>query len=112
MPRIEMTMSAGYQFTAPSVLRKTLGLRPGDKVIIDTDMAPMTVEKAATREEQVKEMVAEFDRLNKEFSERQTPEQKEFAEMAKGWTISQYHEYIDNLPETKTYIKEKYGVEV
>ncbi len=112
MPRVEMTMSAGFQFTAPSVLRKTLSLVPGDKIIIDTDKTPITIEKAETREEQVKRMVAEFDRLNEEHRKRMTPEQKKFAEMSKGWTINQYHEYFDSLPETKAYIKEKYGVEV
>ena len=36
--------------------------------------------------------------------------QKKRIEMSKGWTINQYHEYIDKLPETKAYMKEKYGV--
>lgn len=110
MPRIEMTMSAGFQFTAPSALRKEWGLNPGDKIIVDTDRN--TVEKAETQEEQVKRVFAELDRLKAEREAKMTLEQKKFAEMSAGWTVNQYREYFDNLPETKAYIKEKYGVEV
>jgi len=31
-------------------------------------------------------------------------------EMTKGWTVNQFHQYFDSLPETKAYIKERYGV--
>ena len=112
MPRVEATLSAGYQFTAPSVLRKALGLKPGDKIVFDTDKPVITVEKAETREERVRRVCAELDALKVEREKHMTPEQKKFAEMSKGWTINQYHEYFDNLPETKAYIKEKYGVKV
>lgn len=112
MPRVEATMSAGFQITMPSLLRKELNLKPGDKIVFDTDKKNITVEKAATQREQVKAMLAEFDRLNEEHRKRMTPEQKRFAKMSKGWTIGQYHEYYDNLPETEAYVKEKYGVQI
>lgn len=103
-------MSAGFQFTAPSLLREKLGLQPGDKIVFDTDKEVITVEKAETKEERIKRMFAELDRIREEQWRQMTPEQRKFAEMSKGWTVRQYHEYIDNLPETKACIKEKYGV--
>lgn len=112
MPRVEATMSAGFQITVPSLLRKKLDLKPGDRVVFDTDRKAITVEKAETQEEQVKAMVAEFDRLNEEHRKRMTPEEKKFAKMAAGWTVNQYHEYFDDLPETDLYMKEKYGIQV
>lgn len=110
MPRVEATLSAGYQFTAPSLLRNKLNLKPGDKVVFDTDKAVVTVEKAETREETIKRVFAELEKMKIEREKHMTPEQKEFAKKTAGWTMSQYHEYIDNLPETKAYLKEKYGV--
>lgn len=110
MPKIEATMSAGYQITVPSVVRKLLGLEPGDKLAFDTDAKSMTVEKAETREEKIKRIFAELDDMKREREKRMTPEQKAFAKKTAGWTVNQYHEYYDNLPETKAYIKEKYGV--
>lgn len=110
MPRLEVTMSAGYQVTVPSALRKLLNLKPGDKLVFDTDAQKPTVEKALTREEQIKMIFAELERLNVEHRKHMTPEQKKFAEMSAGWTVRQYHEYFDNLPETQAYLREKYGV--
>lgn len=110
MPRVEATMSAGFQFTMPSLLRKELGLKPGDKIVFDTDKKNITVEKAETHEEKVRRAFAELDRLKVEREKRMTLEQKEFAKMSAGWTVNQYHEYFDNLPETRAYLEEKYGV--
>lgn len=110
MPRVEATLSAGYQFTAPSLLRSKLNLKPGDKVVFDTDKVVVTVEKAETREEKIKRTFAKLAEIRAEQEARMTPEQREFAKKTAGWTMSQYHEYIDNLPETKAYLKEKYGV--
>ncbi len=110
MPKIEATMSAGYQITVPSAVRKLLDLKPQDKIVFDTDKKQITIEKAETREEQIKRIFAELDDMKREREKRMTPEQKAFAKKSAGWTINQYHEYYDNLPETKAYIKEKYGV--
>jgi len=110
MPRIEATMSIGYQMTVPSALRKRLGLKPLDKLVFDTDKAEVTVEKGESREEKIKHILEDLDHLKKEREKTMTPKQKKFAEMSRGWTINQYHEYFDNLPETQEYIKEKYGV--
>lgn len=112
MSRVEATMSAGFQITVPSLLRKKLDLKPGDWVVFDMDGDVVRVEKSETREEKIKRAFAELDKLKAEREKEMTPEQKKIVKMTKGWTINQYHEYFDNLPETKAYLKEKYGVKV
>lgn len=106
MPRVEATMSAGFQFTMPSLLRKELGLKPGDKIVFDTDKKNITVEKAETHEEKVRRAFAELAKWRESLPD----EVKESIKKHAGWTVNQYHEYYDNLPETKTYLEEKYGV--
>ena len=110
MPKIEVTMSNAFQITVPSAVRKALDLKPKDKLVFDTDRKQIVVEKGESREEKIRRVFAEFGRLNEEHKKRMIPEQKKFAEMSAGWTVNQYHEYFDNLPETKAYLKEKYGV--
>lgn len=85
-------------------------MKPGDKVVFDTDKAVVTVEKAETQAEKIRRAFAKLAEIRAEQEARMTPKQKEFVKKTAGWTISQYHEYIDNLPETKAYLKEKYGV--
>lgn len=106
MPRVEATMSAGFQFTAPSILRKKLDLKPGDKVIFDTDKPVVTIEKAETHEEQVKRAFAKLDEWRDDLPDDVKAKIRKYA----GWTMSQYRAQIDTLPETKVYMKEKYGV--
>ncbi len=107
---VTTTMSKGYQITVPSVIRKALGLEPGDAVNFRMERGQAVLKKMPTREEQIRAMLKEFDKLNEEYEKRITPEQKEFAKMTAGWTARQYREYIDSLPETKQYWKAKYGV--
>lgn len=106
MPRVEATLSAGYQFTAPSVLRKALGLKPGDKIVFDTDSSVVTVEKAETREEQIKRSFAFLDEWRENLPEEAKKKINEYA----GWTARQHREHYDKSPEAKAYMKEKYGV--
>lgn len=108
--RIVTTMSKGYQITVPSVVRKALGLEPGDPVEFELEKGRVVLVRAETREEKMKRIFADLDRIRAEQERQMTPEQKEFAKMAAGWTVNQYREYIDNLPETKAYVKEKYGI--
>lgn len=115
MAKYEATMSAGCQVTVPSAIRRLLGLKPGDRMIfdaetLDANTQKITVGKALSREERVRAVMEEMERLRVEHQKQMTPEQKKFAEMTAGWTVNQYHEYIDNLPETRTYLREKYGV--
>lgn len=51
-----------------------------------------------------------MERLDKKYDPYRTPKQKKMKEMTRGWTVNQFHRYFDGLPETKAYIKEKYGV--
>lgn len=107
---VTTTMSKAYQITVPSVVRKALGLMPGDPVDFQLKQGRAVLVRAETREERVKRMLTELDKIRAEQERQMTPEQKAFAKMAAGWTANQYREYIDNLPETKAYMKEKYGV--
>lgn len=104
------TLSKGYQLTIPSKARKALGLKAGDDLELDIKHDRIIIKKAQTIAEQINEMVHELDKLNQAYEDRLTPEQKEFNKKTAGWTINQYHEYFDNLPETQTYIKEKFNV--
>lgn len=103
-------MSKAYQITVPSVVRKALGLMPGDSVDFVMERGRAVLVRAETHEEKMKRIFADLDRIRAEQERQMTPEQKRFAKMAAGWTANQYREYIDNLPETKAYVKDKYGV--
>lgn len=107
---VTTTMSKAYQITVPSTIRKTLGLEPGDEVDLEVLGDGVRLSKAMSREEKIRRVFAKLDELKVKREKHMTPEQKKFAEMSKGWTANQYREYIDSLPETKEYIKEKYGV--
>lgn len=107
---VTTTISKGYQITVPSSIRKALGLSPGDSIDFEMERGQVVLRRAETQEERVRRIFAELDELKTEREKRMTPDQKEFAEMSAGWTINQFHEYYDNLPETKAYLKEKYGI--
>lgn len=111
---VQMTtkLSRAYQITLPSALRKALHLEVGDEIEMEETKKGFLLRKAETKEERIKRAFVELERLKVEREKTMTPEQKRIAEMTKGWTVNQYHEYFDNLPETKAYMKEKYGVEV
>lgn len=109
---VTTTMSKAYQITVPSVVRKMLDLKPGDEVEFALDDNGMRLVKALTKEARIKQGFAELERLRIEREKTMTPKQKKIVEMTRGWTINQFHEYFDNLPETQKYLKEKYGVKV
>lgn len=102
------TMSKAYQITVPSVMRKALGLIPGDSVDIKLEKGRMVITRAETHEEKVKRAFAELDKWRESLPD----ETKELIKKHAGWTVNQYHEYYDNLPETKAYLEKKYGVKV
>ena len=107
---VTTTVSKAYQITVPSVVRKVLGLAPGDPVDFEIEKGQAVLKKAETKEEKIRRVFAELDRMKEAREKHMTPEQKAFAKMSAGWPINQYHEYYDGLPETKAYVKEKYGV--
>lgn len=104
------TLSKGYQISLPAVVRKELGVVAGDTVEFVRCEGGVVIKRMMSREEQVREMLAEFDRINAEYMSGSTAEQRKFDEVAKGWTAAEYREYKDNLAVTKEYNKEKYGV--
>lgn len=103
---VTTTMSKAYQITVPSVVRKALGLMPGDPVDFRIERGRAVMQRAETREEQVKRIFAELEEWRKGLPEETQAKIKQHA----GWTANQYREYIDELPETKAYRKKKYGV--
>lgn len=104
---VTTTMSKAYQITVPSIVRKALGLMPGDSVDLKVEKGRAILRKAETREEQVKQVFAELDEWRAGLSD----DTKELIKEHAGWTVNQYHEYFDSLPQTKAYLKEKYGVQ-
>lgn len=102
------TMSKAYQITVPSVIRKALGLMPGDPVDFRLEGGSAVLVRAETREEKIKRVFADLD----EWRDSLSDEVKENIKKHAGWTVKQYHEYYDNLPETKTYLEKKYGVKI
>lgn len=104
---VTTTMSKAYQITVPSVIRKALGLEPGDPVDIRMERGRAVMRRAETREEQVKRVFAELD----EWREGLSPEIRAKIKQYAGWTASQMREYADELPESKAYRKEKYGIQ-
>ena len=101
------TMSKGYQITVPSKARKALDIGPGVPLEFKVRGDEIVIKRALTHEERVERL---FETLGK-WREGLSDETKKLIQERAGWTMSQYHEYYDNLPETKQYMKEKYGIQ-
>ena len=101
---VTTTMSRAYQITVPSVVRKALGLMPGDPVDLELRKGQVVLKKAESHGDRVKRVFAELD----EWRESLPAEAKDLIKKHAGWTVNQFHEYYDNLPETKARMKEKY----
>lgn len=106
---VTTTMSKAYQITVPSVVRKALGLMPGDPVDFKQVDDQIILVKALTREEKIKQVFARLEQIRAEENSSMTPEQRAFAKKSAGWTANQHRDYIANSPKRKSYIKEKYG---
>ena len=104
---VTTTMSKAYQITVPSVIRKALGLEPGDPVDFEIERGRVTLVRAETREEKIRRAFADLD----EWREGLSDEVKENIKKYAGWTANQHREYYDSLPESKVYMKEKYGIQ-
>ncbi len=103
---VTTTISKAYQITVPSAVRKMLGLKPGDVVDFKMLGDRVTLSKAMSHEDKVKQAFADLDRWRESLPSKT----KKLIEKHAGWTVNQLHEHYDNLPETKNYLKEKYGV--
>lgn len=102
---VTTTMSKAYQITVPSMARKALGLLPGDMVDLEVEKGQVILRRAETKEEKIRRVFRELDEWRDGLSEGT----KKLIEKHAGWTVNQYHEYYDSLPETRMYLEEKYG---
>lgn len=105
---VELTLSAGNQLTMPSLARKALKLQAGDKLLLQVDGKKAILEKAETQAENVQRVVAELAAWH----DKLPTDVKDNIKKHAGWTINQYHDHYDTAPEHKTYLKEKYGINV
>lgn len=93
-----LTMSANGQFTLPKELREELDLHPGDTLIL----TPRTEDFVMHKRVGLREEMAEWRKgLSKETNE--------MIKKTAGWTLNQYHEYFDNLPENVAKMEREYG---
>lgn len=93
-----LTMSANGQFTLPKELREELDLHPGDALIL----TPRTEDFVMHKRVGLREEMAEWRKgLSKETNE--------MIKKTAGWTLNQYHEYFDNLPENVAKMEREYG---
>lgn len=93
-----LTMSANGQFTLPKELREELDLHPGDALIL----TPRTEGFMMHKRVGLREEMAEWRKgLSKETNE--------MIKKTAGWTLNQYHEYFDNLPENIAEMEREYG---
>lgn len=105
---VTTTISKANQITLPSALRKEFQLQAGDEIEMQKTKEGIFLRKALTKEEKIKQAMAELDRWRNGLSD----ETQKLIKKHAGWTVNQLHEYYDNLPETKNYLKEKYGVKI
>ena len=106
MSTMTLKLSSVNQITLPRAVRELLGVKAGDEVEVSLRNNVVQLRRAETHEEKVRRVFREMEEWNNNLPEEVKANIRKHA----GWTINQYHEYYDNLPETKAYIKEKYGV--
>lgn len=98
-------ISSSYQITLPNSMRKNFQMNAGDEVDIIETSEGILVKKAMTREEKVRQAFADLDEWRENLPDKVKENIKKYA----GWTASQHREYIDNLPEMKLQMREKYN---
>lgn len=103
--KVTTTMSKAYQITVPSVIRKALGLEPGDPVDFKMERGGAVLRRAETREEKIKKAFAKLDEARESLSEEAKENIKKYA----GWTANQVREWYANTPEGKAEMERKYG---
>lgn len=91
-------VSANGQITVPKEVREKYGWQPGDTLVFTPQQDGFAIHKRASLRE---EMVGWRKSLSQETDE--------MIKKTAGWTLKQYHEYFDSLPENITEMEEKYG---
>lgn len=102
---IRAKISSVGQITLPSAIRKLIGVKAGDEIELVADDGVVFMKKPETLEENISRVSRELDELNQTLPDNVKENIKKYA----GWTVSQYREYYDNLPETKKKIRAQYG---
>lgn len=85
---VTTTMSKAYQITVPSVVRKALGLEPGDPVDFEIDQGRAILVRAETREEKIKRVFADLDRIRERELSYMTVEQKNVLRCLRGGPLT------------------------
>lgn len=94
-----LKMSANGQITIPKEMREDLGWHPGDVLVFIPQKKSFSVHKRVSLRE---EMVNWRKSLSRETNE--------MIKKTAGWTLNQYHEYFDNLPENVEEMEREYGL--
>lgn len=97
--RYYLKMSANGQITIPKELREEMDWGAGDVLIFAPRKDGFEIYKQLSLRE---EMVTWRQGLS--------PKTKSMIKKTAGWTINQYHDYFDNLPENVAEIERKYGL--
>ena len=92
-------ISANGQITLPKEIRESLDGGPGDvMVFVPTEGGVLIHKKKGLREEL------------EEWRKGLSTETRELIKKTAGWTLDQYHEYFDNLPENGSEMERYYGI--
>lgn len=94
-----LKMSSNGQITIPKEMREDLDWCPGDVLVFTPQKEGFEVSKRMGLRE---EMATWRQGLSKETNE--------MIKKTAGWTIGQYHEYFDNLPENIAEMEREYGL--
>lgn len=102
---VTTTMSKAYQITVPSVIRKALGLEPGDPVDFDLRGHEAILVRAETQEEKIKRTLTKLDKIRENLPTEAKANMRKYA----GWTASQLRDHYYDTPEGKAEMERKYG---
>lgn len=96
--RYYLKMSANGQVTIPKEIREEFGWRPGDVLVFSPREKGFEVFKQLNLRDDMKK-----------WREKLSEETNNIIQKTAGWSIAQYHEYFDNLPENVEEMERKYG---
>lgn len=94
-----LKISANGQVTIPKEMREELDWHPGDVLVFAPRKEGFEIYKQLSLRE---EMASWRQRLS--------PKTKDMIQKMAGWTISQYHDYFDGLPENVAEMERQYGL--
>ena len=95
-----LKMSPNGQVTIPKEMREELDWHPGDVLVFSPRKDGFAVSKRLGLREEVTK-----------WRQGLSQEANDLIKKTAGWTINQYHEYFDNLPENIAKMEEEYGIQ-